>query len=33
MLAGFWIVLGGIAAAAGFSYVNSTVREDGSPRK
>lgn len=32
-LAGFWLVLGGLAAAVGFNYVNSTVREDGSPRK
>lgn len=27
-LAGFWVVLGGLAAVIGFNYVNSTVKED-----
>lgn len=33
LLVGFWLVLGGVAAVAGFNYVQSTVKDDGTPRK
>ncbi|GBF97535.1 hypothetical protein Rsub_10458 [Raphidocelis subcapitata] len=33
ILVGFWAILGGTAAVAGFNYVNSTVRDDGTARK
>jgi hypothetical protein len=32
MLVGFWVVLGGFAAVAGFNYVNGTVKDDGTAR-
>ncbi|KAI8471338.1 MAG: rieske [2Fe-2S] protein [Monoraphidium minutum] len=33
LLAAFWVVLGGLAAVAGFNYVNATVKDDGSKRQ